>query len=275
MSSKQSDSAKDRRDKAAAARAAQDAAEKRRDRMIKIIGGLAVIAVVGAIIGLSIWQKNSKTPTSADGLPVASADAALPKGVVNSGDYAYGVPFGTGAATAPKMTLWEDFQCPSCNSLEQANGTTIESLAETGKTQFYWRPTAFLDARLGAENKANGAPNSSHRAIAAWGCAIDAGKTREYHDIVYKNQPSTEGTGYTEAQLLDFGKQAGITGDAYTTFEQCVKDGKYLGWAVNSTKAFTDAAVPGTPAGFLNGTEIKSDVLADKAKLEALVAAAK
>ena len=269
-------SAKDRRDKAAAARAAQEAAEKRRDRTIKIVGGLGVLVVVGAIIGGAVWQ--SRSSSSANGsstvLPSPNPDAPLPKGVVNSGENAYAVPVADAPATAPLLQVWEDFQCPSCKSLEEANGQGIEELATSGKARVFWRPTAFLDPKLANENAKNKAPDSSHRAIAAWGCAIDAGKTREYHDIVFKNQPAVEGTGYTNAALLDFGTQSGITGDAYTTFEKCVNDGTYLGWAVNSLKAFNDGAIPGTPAGYLDGTEIKSDVLADKAKLDALVAGA-
>ncbi|CAB4952857.1 MAG: thioredoxin domain-containing protein [Actinobacteria bacterium] len=268
-------SAKDRRDKAAAARAAQEAAEKRRDRMIKIVGGLGVLVVVGAIIGGAVWQ--SRSNSSANGstvLPSPNPDAPLPKGVVNSGENAYAVPYGNAPATAPLLQVWEDFQCPACKSLEDANGQGIEELATSGKARLFWRPTAFLDPKLAVDNLKNKAPDSSHRAIAAWGCAIDAGKSAEYHDIAYKNQPAIEGTGYTSAALLDFGKQSGISGDAYTTFETCVNDGTYLGWAVNSLKAFNDAAVPGTPAGYLNGTEIQSDVLSDKAKLDELVAGA-
>ncbi len=269
-------SAKDRRDKAAAARAAQEASEKRRDRTIKIIGGVAVLVIVGAIVGGAFWQSHSSSTSNGTSiaLPTPNPDAALPKGVVNSGDNAYAVPYGTAPTTAPVLQLWEDFQCPACAAVEKANGQGIEELATSGQAQLFWRPTAFLDAKLSADNTKAGAPSSSMRAIAAWGCAIDAGKTAEFHNVVFANQPTPEGAGYTEAALLDFGKQSGISGDAYTTFEKCVKDGTYLGWAVNSLQMFNDKAIPGTPAGFLNGTEVPNEVLADKAKLDAAVAAA-
>jgi protein-disulfide isomerase len=117
-------------------------------------------------------------------------------------------------------------------------------------------------------------PNSSHRAIAAWGCAIDAGKTTEYHNVVFANQPTKEGTGYTQQTLLDFGTQAGITGDAFTTFSQCVNDQKYLEWSVNATQEMATAGVTSTPTAFLAGQKLDNAVLADKAKLDEAVAAA-
>ena len=54
MSAKES--AKSTREKAAAARAEAEAEQKRRDRTVRIIGGLAVLAVIGAIFGAVIWM---------------------------------------------------------------------------------------------------------------------------------------------------------------------------------------------------------------------------
>ena len=269
------DSAKDRRQKAAEARAAQEAAEKRRDRTIKIIGAIAVVVVVGAIIGGAVWQSRSSSSTSASStLPSPDPSAALPKGVVATGDNAFAVPVGTPKAGAPVLQVWEDFQCPICGATEAANGAGIQALASSGAAQLYYRPVAFLDRNLASQNISAGTTNSSHRAIAAWGCAIDAGKGLEYHNIIYANQPSNEGGGYTTAQLLDFGKQAGITGDAYTTFEKCVNDNTYLGWAVNADNEMSSHGISGTPTGILNGTELPQGTLSDKAALDAAVAAA-
>jgi protein-disulfide isomerase len=271
------ESAKERREKAAAARAEQLAAEKRRDRMIKIIGGLAVVLVVGGIVGGAyIASKNSggNVSPSASGLPGPNPDAALPKGVSATGDQPYGVPLGTPKAGAPTLAVWEDFQCPICGVTEKANGTGIEELGTSGKAALYYRPLTFLDANLAAQNAAAGTQNSSARATAAWGCAIDQDKAREYHNVLYANQPQTEGDGYTDQQLLDFGKQAGLAGAAYTSFEGCVKANTYLGWAVNSNNEMGANNITGTPTGVLNGTQLPQGTLADKAKLDAAVAAA-
>ena len=274
--SPQQESQKDRRRAAAEARAAQQAAEARRDRMIKIIGGLAVVLVVGGIVGGAWWasRNSSSGGTASPTLPAPNPDAAVPKGVEKTGDNAWGVPLGTPNAGAPLLQVWEDFQCPACKLMEDANGSGIEALGVSGAAQLIYRPTGFLDANLEKDNVANGTPNSSHRAIAAWGCAIDAGKTTEYHNVVFANQPTKEGTGYTQQTLLDFGTQAGITGDAFTTFSQCVNDQKYLEWSVNATQEMATAGVTSTPTAFLAGQKLDNAVLADKAKLDEAVAAA-
>ena len=249
------DSKRTTRDKAAAAKAAADADQRRRDNRIRLIGGLAVLVVVGAIFG-GVYV--SRSNTSAANAP--DANAALPVGVDKD---TFGVPYGSAGADKPQLQLWEDFQCPGCARLEKDNGTGITALADTGAMRLLWRPTTFLDAKLNND--------ASLRATAAWGCAIDAGKAKQYHSLVFANQPAQEGAGYTDALLLDLGKQAGISGAALTTFNSCVAARTYNKWTQNSYEMFNSEAVPGTPAGYLiykdQKQELKSEVLSDPVKL--------
>jgi protein-disulfide isomerase len=265
-----SEAGKNRRDRAAAARDAANADERRRERMVRIIGAITVVVVVVGIIGVALVARNSST-TEAAAVPTADPSASSPAGVLPADDpYKYGVPYGAGATDAPVLEIWEDFQCPACAAVEQANGPGIEALAESGAVQLVWRPATFLD-RVNDGGAANVA-SSSTRAAAAWGCAIDAGKTKEFHNVVFANQPATEGDGYTEEQLIGFGTEIGLTGaelDAYTT---CVSDGTYLGWATNSGATFQEDGIAGTPFALLNGVEVPTEVLADKAALDKLVA---
>ncbi len=260
------ESAKNARQQAAAARAAAVAAETRRQRMVTIIGALVVLLVVGGIIGGAILA--SRGSDTAGG-PTASADpnAPLPK-TVQGADSAtpYAVPFGTATAGAPLLEIWEDFQCPVCGQLEKANGAAIEQLATDGKVRLVWRPATFLDNNLSND--------ASARAVSAWGCAIDAGKSREYHNTVFQNQPAKEGDGFTDEQLLQFGKDVKITGAAYDTFAKCYTDRTYLGWARNANDTFIASGVSGTPAGFLNGKELPNATLADPTALAKAVAEA-
>jgi protein-disulfide isomerase len=259
-----SEAGKNRRDRAAAAREEANAGERRRERMVRIIGAVIVVVVVFGIIGVAVLARNS-SDTAAVAVPSADPNAPLPAGVLPADDErAFGVPYlGTATPDAPVLEIWEDFQCPACGAVEQANGAGIESLADAGKIQLVWRPTTFLDRNLGND--------ASARATSAFGCAVDAGKGKEFHGTVFANQPEQEGTGWTNEELIAFGGEAGITGADLDTFTQCVTDGTYLGWAANSTEVFYTSNIPGTPLAKLNGVEIPTEILVDQATLEQLV----
>jgi len=260
---------KDRRERAAAAREAAQAGEKRRERTVRIIGAAAVVVVVAGIIGAAVIARNSDGGGSASGVEVVEPDpsAPVPEGAFGAdSEWAYGVPYGTGGESVPVLELWEDFQCPACASLEEANGAGMAELAETGVVRLVWRPTGFLDRNLGND--------ASNRAIGAWGCAMDAGFTREFHDALYASVPEVEGDGWPNEDFIAIGEQIGISGADLDTFEQCVNDGTYRPWAANSTQEFYDSGVGGTPFGTIDGQEVPNATLADRAALLAAVTAA-
>ena len=248
------------KEKAAAARAKAEASEKRRQRIINISIGAVVLIVVVALVG-GAWFSSRDSTDSAD------AEAKVPTGVLPAGsEYAYGVEIAGEAPGKPVLEIWEDFQCPACAQFEAQFSPTIEKMAIDGDARVIWRNTSFLD---------NGFPGDhSKRAAAAWGCAIDAGKQTEYHDLVFANQPETEGVGWTDDQLVQFGKDAGIEADNFDTFEACVTDHEYIKWANNGTAESYANEVPGTPALYLNGEELQGEDRATPEALEKAVAGA-
>jgi protein-disulfide isomerase len=266
MTNAPKDSKRSTKEKAAAARAAAEAEQRRRDNRIRLIGGGAIVLAVALIIGLAVRGSSSDSSTSGTGVV---ADAAVPTGVHGAdGSTPWGVPYNS-VAGKPTLAIWEDFQCPSCGAYERANGAAITKLADDGKVNLVWRPTTFLDARF-ASTSPN--PSSSQRAAMAWGCAIDAGKKHEFHTTMFANQPANEGDGWSDAQILGFAQQAGITGTAYTTFQSCYSAKKYQQWVVNSYTTFGTDGVPGTPTAYLNGTEVPSATFNDMAALAKLIA---
>lgn len=247
------ESKKSTREKAAEARAAAQAAERRRERMIRIIGGVVVLAVVLGILAIGvITSRNNEAPTADENSP-------KPAGV----DATYGIVINT-AENSPTLEIYEDPQCPACASLEASLGGTIQEAVDNGDVSLTYRPMIFLDANLGTD--------SSERAAAAWGCAVDAGKAQEYHNTIFANQPATEGDGWTDEQLIAFGEQSGITGAEFDTFSTCVTDGTYRGWAQLSNEAAFDRGVTGTPSLFLNGEELTRNDLASEAAFQEAIA---
>ena len=255
------ENSKTTKEKAAAARAAALKEEKARQRRTNLFIGGGLLVVIALIIGGVVFASNQNKDTgNSASLPPVDPNAALPKTVLpSSSPQAYGVPFGTPAATKSVVQIWEDFQCPVCGEFEKAQGAQIQQLATDGKIYLVYRPASFLDKNLPQSNL------SSARATAAWGCAIDGGVAEKFHNVVFSNQPAKEGDGYTDAQLLDFGKQAGLSGAAYDTYAACVGAKTYFGWTANSAGAFVDSGVPGTPNVQLDGTEIPAAQLATAA----------
>ncbi len=246
---------------AAQARAQSEAAERRRENMIRVVGSVVVLLVVGGLIAIGYLSGRAKDEAAAG--PVPDPDAPIPASVDPT---TYGVPYGAGwtaddADALPTLEIWEDYQCPACAAVEVAAGDDIKALADDGLVKLLLRPATFLDR---VNDPADAATlNSSSRAAAAWGCAIDAGRTGEYHSALFANHPASEGDGFTDQQLLDIGAQAGIEGEAQAQFAQCLADGTYLPWSANSQQAFNEAGVGGTPTGFLDGEELDASDLID------------
>ncbi len=256
------------RAKAAEARAAAQAKEKRRERMTRILGALAVLVIVGAIVGGALYfsGQNSSSDTA-----TPDANASVPLGV-NSTNYYYEVNPEV-AGDVPTVLIYEDFQCPFCKKLEETSGVALLEQARAGKLRLQYQPGIFMDANL--------RNTGSLTATAAWGCAMDAGKGVEFHEGVFAEQAQQEVVGepgFTQDQMLALGQSVGITGDAYSTFESCVTSNKYNGWAANSNAQFEANGVSTTPSIFVNGSELDTnglDIFDPAALLPAIEAAAK
>ena len=258
------------------ARAETEAAERRRERVIRIVGGLVVVLIVGGLLAAGFFAGRDSGSSDAAPAPSADPNAALPAGVSAP---TYGVPYGAGwtsadEATLPTLEIWEDFQCPACAQVEAASAEGIKALADEGRVKLLYRPATFLDNGLAEKNIANNNPNSSARATSAWGCAVDAGKTAEYHSGIFGIQPADEGVGFSDQQLIDLGSTVGIADADLPTFTTCVQAGTYLGWAANSNQAFGESGAGGTPTAYLNGVEITSNDLADVAVMTEKIDAA-
>jgi hypothetical protein len=214
-------------------------------------------------------------PPVAGPTPSATATTptvALPRGVVADGPDAYGVPVGESDPGAPTLAVWFDPQSPPVSQLVAERGL---NLGTGGRARIVYRPVAFLDISVALQDPTNSNPESSLRAVAAWGCAIDAGQGAAYLDTLLTHTPVTEGTGFTDAQLLAFGTDAGISGDAFTTFARCVRSGTYLEWARMADAQLAPNNIQGVPTVALDGTQLPVAVAADPAQLTKAIESAR
>jgi protein-disulfide isomerase len=232
MSSKES--RRSAREKLAEERRQQALADARKRRMWNVIIAVAVVVVVVGLGALVLAKKNS-----------GPAHADWPKSVTENGG---GVT--VGKDTAPvTLNLWEDFQCPVCKQFESVNATQIATMTDAGDIQVVYHPLSFLDQHWNND--------ASVLAANAFGCSATYGLEQKYHNTIFANQPAQEGTGYTNDQLIQWGKDIGITS---SDFASCVNGGTYNDWVAQVESSGTTNAITGTPTIFINGTEYSSSV---------------
>jgi protein-disulfide isomerase len=207
---------------------------------VVLIGAVVAVVVMVAVVVAIVIGNNSKPGGSASG-------SAVPAGVV--GGTGGGILVDPAAATAkvPTLDVYVDFQCPNCGHFEQAFGSTLTAMAKAGQITYVVHMLSFLDAKLGND--------SSTRSANAAACAADAGKFGEYHSAVFAGQPVTEGSGYTDAELTEFAKTAGITGPAFTKWQTCTSSGQHNSYVSDVATTSGKAGVNGTPTVKLNGKD--------------------
>lgn len=231
-----------RRQQEATARAAQ-----RKKIVITAVVGLCALAlVIGGIALLRNYQE---------------AEAAnRPPNANEQGDGIVVNP-GKAKADAPVVALFQDYQCPACKQFEDQYGKALSELAESGAIQLEYHTMTFLDEALKND--------SSKRAGIAAACADTTGHYAAYHETVYKNQPASEGEGFTDEQLTQtFPQEAGITGGDLASFQGCYQTRKMESWVNRTDQGAGKAGITGTPALQVNGKKLEIEQLQGPDKLK-------
>jgi protein-disulfide isomerase len=156
-----------------------------------------------------------------------------------------GVVVGDGSVL---IDAYEDFQCPFCRMFEEQAGPTLRQLAVEHVASVVYHPLAFLDAASTTQY--------SSRASSASGCAADAGRFLDFHDILYANQPPEGSAGLSDEVLIELGAGLGI-GDA--DFPRCVAARAYFPWSAFVAARAIARGVHGTPTVFVNGTPVPAN----------------
>lgn len=173
------------------------------------------------------------------------------------------IPVGKDGAKST-LTVWEDFRCPACQDFETRYRPVLHELADAGKLRIDYHLVRLIDGNMGG--------TGSLRAANAAACAQDAGKFRDYHDVLYANQPPESSDAFDDAKLIELaGKVPGLDTPA---FRKCVKDGTHNSWVNKSHQAFQTGGFTGTPTVLFDGKNIYQDQTMTPAKLKQMVEAA-
>ncbi|HHU10076.1 MAG TPA: thioredoxin domain-containing protein [Intrasporangiaceae bacterium] len=207
-----------------------------------LIGAVVVIvAIIAVVAGVIVADQSTKSKAAPKdgGTSVPTAAGEMGAGFVANED-------ATLVAGAPTLDIYEDFRCPACHQAYGVFHDTVSELANEGKIKLVYHFKTIIDSHGG---------NESLQAANAAICAADAGKFNEYHDAVLGSivaangqQPPWGPEFYTQSAA-----HVGISGDALTTFNQCVADGSYEGYVRSVEERSARDGINATPQYFLNG----------------------
>ncbi|HET6210894.1 MAG TPA: MauE/DoxX family redox-associated membrane protein [Jatrophihabitans sp.] len=240
LTGKQAKSEKNQR-RYRAAMAAAEVELKHKQRYVA--AGTVVVVVLVSFIAFGVQGNRAKIPASAD-----TANATSANGVK------------VGNQQAPVLVeLYEDFQCPICNNLEQGGLTKdFDAKIKATTIKVNYHVMSFLDS------SSNGNRYSSRAANAGY-CAADQSVDafQKFHDLLYgkngdgqNNQPAEGSNGRPDSQLIDWGKQAGISSADFST---CVTSDQHKDLVAGVTDAASKRGVNGTPTVFVNGKQVGKD----------------
>ncbi len=232
----------------------KQAQKQQRTRTLLI--SLSALVIVALAVVITVYFVNKKDPNAYTG-------ALAPASRQTDGAVLASVP----GAKAPKLEIFEDFQCPICNEFEKASGNTIKRLAAAGKVNVLYYPF-WLFKQQNEPIKGN-----SQRAANAALCA-PADKWITYHDTIYKNQPAEGSKGFSNKDLIGWAKDLGFDNAA---FDKCVNGGEKQSMVDQMTNfAEQTRKVSGTPTVFLNGQQLDlSGTLLNAKNLEKAITTAK
>ncbi|ROO84010.1 thioredoxin-like protein [Actinocorallia herbida] len=210
--------------------------QAKRDRQVKTLavagGALAMIAVAVGIVVLANSGGGDKAEYSGPLAPTSRQDDGS-------------IVMAKEGVTSPVVEIYEDFQCPACQKLEETNGATFKQLAEQGKAKVVYRPF-----RLFSQDPLK---SNSERAANAALCAPGDNWVK-FHDRIYAEQPEEGKTGFANADLISWAAEYGISGSA---FEKCVNGNEKSAQVQAMTDhAFNVAKVESTPTVLLDGKNI-------------------
>ncbi len=184
------------------------------DRRKWIIGIGAVVVVAALVIGGVIWTIADRNTTEGQIID-AGKTSSLAGDVTQKRD---GVVVTVGKAGAKaSIDVYADFLCPICGEFEKQYKTQIEQAINDGKLQVRYHMVPLLNQRSSPPGYSL---DSANAALAA----ADAGKFLQFHDALFANQPEEGKRGYDKTQLIELGKNVGITDPA---FAETVNAGTY------------------------------------------------
>ncbi len=222
-----------------------------RERSLYVNGALSIVVAMVTLVGLGVQSGRAKIAGS-----LAATNATVSNGVVY------------GKKAAATVDIFEDFQCPNCLKFDQAAGKTLADDVKANLAQVRYHTMSFLDSSSSGNRY-------SSRAANAGICVSDVGVDQfvKFHDILFTPavQPAEGSHGRTNAELITFAQQAGLTPTQVTTFSTCAETEQHSALVQAITDNASKRGINATPTVLVNGKMLSKP---DLASLTQAIAAA-
>ena len=221
----------------------QQELEERNKKTKRIVGaGVGLLALTAVVVLVIVIIQAISAPTNK---PVATDQLTPPNATEKHGILLFGKE---PTAEKPHLIVYQDYQCIWCARYEAAFGKPVEELVEAGKITAEYRTVDFLD---------NGVEDGpSRRAAVAAAAADEVGKFAEYQQTIFANHKESS-TAYPARQLRDdFAKDAGITGDALTKFQELFDTRSYNDFVAGAYAQWQQDGHTGTPVYITSGERL-------------------
>jgi hypothetical protein len=161
-----------------------------------------------------------------------------------------------GSPTAERrLVLFEDPQCPYCRQFEEICGETVRVAVAEEHLSVEYRMRCFLG-------------KESVRADNALALAAEVQRFDELRRQLFATQPPEGTGGFTAADLIESGRQIGVTDYAFTTG---IRDRRYEPWVVERERVFQMQDPQGTPAALLDEAIVDQATLFDRRAFASLI----
>ncbi|TFD75611.1 DsbA family protein [Cryobacterium fucosi] len=209
---------------------------RRRGLVYFIVGGIAIVAVLG--VGLAA-QSGTAQPDAAQVAGGTGAGPALP----DLARRIAGDPTALGEVTAPVVLVeYADFRCPFCGVYARETlPPLVAEYVKSGRLRMEWRDFPVF----GQE--------STDAAVAAR-AAGEQGRFWEFNAVMYAHAPERAHLEVTREILLQFARDAGVPD--LTRFESELSSPALLERVTADTEEAYSIGATGTPLFLVNGTPI-------------------
>ena len=227
----------------------EQAKREKRNRMLIIIGAVALLALVAAAIWAIVSQGNRSSIEQLDAAQVPANTQPADGGI------SVGAPLAAGTANdgAPVVDVYLDYLCTYCLQFEDTYTEYLDQAAESGEATVVYHPVALLDSSgdysqlsgHGVNAAATVAAEAPEHFLAAHAALVGLG-----HQVL-DSQGSFMPTGEEIAAAL---AEAGVPQDVADR----AGEAPYTEWVEATTTQFGRDGFRGTPTILIDGEELQN-----------------